>query len=103
MFIINTSPLPTHKTFGHYAEFLFQRWIVRSRQQFTADEIHLIFDHPNRNGVSPKDIERNRRDTVVQEPVVHTCISSNTVMAPNYRNFIAVRQQKRLLINILSS
>jgi hypothetical protein len=47
MFSINTSPLPTHKTFGHYAEFLFQRWIVRSRQQFTADEIHLIFDHPN--------------------------------------------------------
>ncbi|CAC5392687.1 unnamed protein product [Mytilus coruscus] len=70
MFIINTSPLASHQTFGDYGEFLFNRWIIKYYNQYTANEVHLLFDDPNRNGVSPKDIERTRRNTVVQEPVV---------------------------------
>jgi hypothetical protein len=54
--------LSTYKTFEDYAEFLFQRWVTRSQFQFKASEIHIIFDHPNRHGISPKDIERSRRD-----------------------------------------
>ncbi|CAC5418643.1 unnamed protein product [Mytilus coruscus] len=102
MFIINTSPLASHQTFGDYGEFLFNRWIIKYYNQYTANEVHLLFDDPNRNGVSPKDIERTRRNTVVQEPVVRTCISSDTPLLSNWRNFIAVRHQKRLLVNFLS-
>ncbi|VDH93405.1 Hypothetical predicted protein [Mytilus galloprovincialis] len=69
MFIINTSPLASHQTFGDYGDFLFNRWIIKYYNQYTANEVHLLFDDPNRNGVSPKDIERTRRNTVVQEPV----------------------------------
>ena len=102
MFIINTSPLASHQTFGDYGDFLFNRWIIKYYNQYTANEVHLLFDDPNRNGVSPKDIERTRRNTVVQEPVVRTCISSDTPLLSNWRNFIAVRHQKRLLVNFLS-
>ncbi|CAC5415615.1 unnamed protein product [Mytilus coruscus] len=70
MFIINTSPLASHQTFGDYGEFLFNRWIIKYYNQYTANEVHLLFDDPNRNGVSPKDIEKNAENTVVQEPVV---------------------------------
>ncbi|VDI54804.1 Hypothetical predicted protein [Mytilus galloprovincialis] len=69
MYIINTSPLASHQTFGDYGDFLFNRWIIKYYNQYTANEVHLLFDDPNRNGVSPKDIERTRRNTVVQEPV----------------------------------
>ncbi|CAC5366985.1 unnamed protein product [Mytilus coruscus] len=48
----------------------YRKWIVKYYNQYKANEVHLLFDDPNRNGVSPKDIERTRRNTVVQEPVV---------------------------------
>ena len=46
MFIINTSPLPVHKSFADYAEFLFSRWILKPQKQFQAYEIHLILITP---------------------------------------------------------
>ncbi|CAC5392585.1 unnamed protein product [Mytilus coruscus] len=103
MFIINTSPLASHQTFGDYGEFLFNRWIIKKYyNQYTANEVHLLFDDPNRNGVSRKDIEITRRNTVIQEPTVRTCISSDTPLLSNWRNYIAVRHKKRLLVNFLS-
>jgi hypothetical protein len=78
MFIINTSPLSTHKTFDDYAEFLFQRWVTRFQFQFKASEIHIIFDHPNRHGISPKDIERFRRNKNCKILFHGTCISDKT-------------------------
>ncbi|CAG2203638.1 unnamed protein product [Mytilus edulis] len=66
MFIINTISLSVHKTFLDYARFLFDKWVVRPHFQFKATEVHLVFDHPNRQGTSPKDIERSRRDITDQ-------------------------------------
>ena len=104
MFIINVAPLTVHKTFADYASFLFSRWIVRPHQQFKAGEIHVIFDHPNRNGTSPKDIERIRRDGTVSQEVVSTCsITPDSPLPTNWRNFLSVRYQKRQLVNFLSS
>lgn len=57
MFIINIIPLSIHKSFSDYASFLFDKWIVRPHHQFNATEVHLIFDHPNRKGTSPNDLE----------------------------------------------
>ncbi|CAC5405132.1 unnamed protein product [Mytilus coruscus] len=70
IFIINTSPLASHQTFGDYCDFLFNGWIIKYYNQYTANEVHLLFNDPNRNGVSPKNIQRTRRNTVVQELVV---------------------------------
>ena len=105
MFIINTSPLSTHKTFDDYAGFLFQRWVTRSQFQFKASEIHIIFDHPNRHGISPKDIERSRRDQncKIIIPGTCTCISDKTDLPKtNWRNFLSDRVLKRNLVNFLS-
>lgn len=77
------------------------RWIVRPFQQFKLNEIHLIFHHPNRHGISPKDIERSRRDTTAQESDFDK-ITKDCPLPTNWRNFISVRKHKRLLINFIS-
>ena len=102
MFIINTSPLSTHKPFDDYEEFLFQRWATRSQFQLKASEIHILFDHPNRHGISPKYIEISRRDQNCQNIVPGTCISDKTDLPKtNWINFLSDRVQKRNLVNFL--
>ena len=102
MFMIQTTPLPMHKTFKDYAEFLFNRWIVRSHAQYRASEVHVVFDHPNRHGISPKDIERSRRDSSFSHNVEYKTVTSQSTMPGNWRNFLAIREQKRQLVNYLS-
>ncbi|CAG2213915.1 unnamed protein product [Mytilus edulis] len=53
------------------------------------------------NGVSPKDLERSRRDSEIQSSDYEE-ICPNTVLPQNWRSFIGVRFQKRLLVNFLS-
>ncbi|CAC5421245.1 unnamed protein product [Mytilus coruscus] len=95
MFLINTIPLSSHRTFIDYAEFLFTRWIVKSHIQFKAQVIHVVFDHPNRNGESPKDIERSRRTHEFnQENITYNTLSSDLLLPNNWRNFLNVRDHK---------
>ena len=101
MFIINSVPISNQRSFSDYAEFLFDRWVIRSHKVYKATEVHLIFDDPNRHGISPKDLERSRRDTISQESTI-VQICPDTPLPSNWHNFIAVRSQKRLLINFLS-
>jgi hypothetical protein len=62
MFMLNTSPLGCHRSFRDYNQFLYERWISTNHQTYGAVEVHVVFDHPQRHGVSPKDVERQRRD-----------------------------------------
>ncbi|CAC5398301.1 unnamed protein product [Mytilus coruscus] len=101
MFIINTIPLSVHKTFLDYAGFLFDKWVVRPHFQFKATDVHLVFDHPNRQGTSPKDIERSRRD-ITDQTVEFDQLSPDTDLPSNWRSFLSVRKQKRLLVNFIS-
>ncbi|CAC5421238.1 unnamed protein product [Mytilus coruscus] len=103
MFLINTIPLSSHRTFIDYAEFLFTRWIVKSHIQFKAQEIHVVFDHPNRNGESPKNIERSRRTHEFnQENITYNTVSSDLLLPNNWRNFLNVRDHKRKFVNYLT-
>ncbi|CAG2184537.1 unnamed protein product [Mytilus edulis] len=105
MFMINSNPAPQHKNFGDYAKFIFDRWIVRSYKQFSASEIHVVFDHPNRHGCSPKDVERSRRDSSVQtsDPTVLSSVIHTGLSLPSsWRSFLANRENKRNLVNFLS-
>ena len=65
MFVINTSPLKSHsmKTFISYYRFLVQRWIVPYLRSLETTELHMVFDDPGRNGLSPKSIEQESRDS----------------------------------------
>ncbi|CAC5408316.1 unnamed protein product [Mytilus coruscus] len=99
MFLINTIPLSSHRTFIDYAEFLLNRWVVKSHIQFKAQEIHVVFDHPNRNGTSPKDIKRSRRiHDFVSEKKTYNTFSSDVLLPNNWRNFLNVRDHKRKLV-----
>ncbi|CAC5358481.1 unnamed protein product [Mytilus coruscus] len=102
MFLINTIPLSSHRTISDYAEFLFNRWIVKSHIQFKAQEIHVVFDHPNRNGTSPKDIERSRRIHDFVSEKTYKTVSSHVLLPNNWQNFLNVRDHKRKLVNYLS-
>jgi hypothetical protein len=102
MFIINYVPLSVHKVFSEYAKFLFDRWVVRPHKLDGATEVHMIFDDPNRHGMSPKDIERCRRDNILIQDSDFSEINSDTSLPSNWHSFISVRKQKRLLINFLS-
>ena len=93
MFIINTIPLAVHKTFSDYICFLFDKWVSRPQKQFQATEIHLVFDDPNRHGLSPKDLERSRRDQRAQV-YEYDVILEETDLPSNWRMFLLVRKQK---------
>ena len=61
--MINSSPLfVQHKSFIEYAIFLVRRWIIQYQSKKSAKEVHAVIDHPERQGMSPKHIERFRRD-----------------------------------------
>ncbi|CAC5388729.1 unnamed protein product [Mytilus coruscus] len=105
MFMINSNPAPQHKTFGDYTKFIFDRWIIRSYKQFSASEIHVVFDHPNRHGCSPKDVERSRRDSSVQatdSAVLSSVVHKGLLLPSSWRSFLANRENKRNLVNFLS-
>jgi hypothetical protein len=100
--MINTSPLQQlHKTFADYAEFLFSRWVVKSHKTYNATQVHVIFDHPNRHGISAKDIERARRDRNCGDEHFEA-ITGESNLPGNWRSFLSNRENKRKLVNFLS-
>ena len=61
MFLINSSPLNTCRTFGDYAEYLIRRWVLHYFK-IGFKQVQILFDDSNLEGSSPKAIERDRRD-----------------------------------------
>ncbi|PIK43063.1 hypothetical protein BSL78_20092 [Apostichopus japonicus] len=101
---VYTNLFPFHVPFVvqmDYPSKPYRRWVVKAMREFNACEIHIVFDHPGRHGCSPKDIERVRRDGTVEE-ALYTEILPETLCPSNWRKFLCVRSQKRLLVNFLS-
>ena len=61
MFLINTAPLVTHATMRDYAVFLVKRFIV-PRLAKGVKEVHILYDIPVSNLLTPKAFEQGRRD-----------------------------------------
>ena len=110
MFLINSSPLyGQRKTFIDYAIFLVKRWIVPHLSKPSAKEVHVLFDHPERQGNYPKQAERLRRD--VSSLLDDNQSSGNNFREVNdschlpsdWRSFLAGRKSKRSLVNYLSA
>ena len=53
IFVINTAPLNTHHSMKEYSTYLIRRHIVPWLAK-GATEVHLIFNNPNRQPMSPK-------------------------------------------------
>ncbi|KAJ8048225.1 hypothetical protein HOLleu_00456 [Holothuria leucospilota] len=59
MFLINSSPMRSAQVFRDYTYHLLSNFIL-PRFALGACEVHVVFDHPGRNGTSPKDLDRLR-------------------------------------------
>ena len=53
MFAININPLRQHKSVTEYANFIFRQFVLRHYQRGT-NEVHLVFDNPERHSFNPK-------------------------------------------------
>ena len=53
MFIINTTPLGSHKLMSDYAKFLITRFVMTQFKR-GCHEVHIIFDNPGRLTNTPK-------------------------------------------------
>ena len=103
MFIINTTPLGTHRTLADYAQFLIRRFIL---PQFSkgSKEVHIIFDNPGRLQQTPKYFERLRRDAIAPVATGHTCdeFHSHRIIPSKWReNVLNCRLCKHNLVCFL--
>eukprot|EP00117_Sycon_ciliatum_P026716 scpid47964/ scgid21868/ len=110
MFVIITSPIGTHRTFADYATFLIQRWIT-PWYRLGIQSVHLVFDHPNVAGVSPKDLLREQSDAVGDASTLctselccnHESITGDMALPKSWRKFLSCRKCKRMLVNFITT
>ena len=105
MFIINTTPLGSHKTMAEYSRFIMRRYVL-SEMYRGATEVHIIFDNPGCLGTNtPKYFEQKRRDEGAPVQAGHQCtvLGENTKINPNKwrQNFLHCRTCKRNLVLFL--
>ena len=103
MNIIYSSPLKQFKTFKDYACFLIQRWIY-SYFRKGYREVRILFDEDGTQGISPKGVERSRRDTGEAKDTsdAYESISDGTTLPSNWMNFLKIRKNKHMLCRYLS-
>ena len=101
MFLINCSPLGSHKTMADYGNFLLKRFITPHLRK-GSKEIHLLFDEPGQQEENPKSFEQARREL---PPSDHQCmVFCEDAEVPSYwRKTISCRKCKRSLTVFLSS
>ena len=93
MNIIYSSPLKQFKTFQDYAKFLAQRWIY-SHYRKGYREVCILFDEHDTQGISPKGIERSRRDSGEDNDNsdAYDSISDNVLLPSNWMNFFLLER-----------
>ena len=72
MFLINTTPLGSHKTLKDYPDFLLKRHAIPHLKRGST-EIHILFDNPGHISNTPKQFEQRRRDSMAKIPLEHCC------------------------------
>ena len=104
MFMINTSPLGSHTTYGDYARFLLKRHITPHFSR-GCTEVHLLFDNPGQLKNTPKFFEHKRRDESATIAAGHMCddINETTRLPSKWReNVLHCRKCKRTLVCFLA-
>ncbi len=104
MFMLNTTPLGSHRTFADFAQFLIKRFIVPQFARGTK-EVHVLFDNPGRLPETPKYFERKRRDTAATVTTGHACdeVCAGRMIPSKWRaDVINCRNCKRNLVLFLT-
>ena len=104
MFLINTTPLGSHRTLADYARFLMRRYIIAEFNR-GSEEVHLIFDNPGRLQNTPKYFEHVRRDATSKVSANHCCDdleATTDIPRGKWReNFLNCRVCKRNLVKFI--
>ena len=106
MFMINSAPLGSHKTFGDYSKFLAERFIAPHFARPSTSEVHLLFDNPGRLKMTPKCFEQERRDEAASISPGHVCHSfeENAKLPRKWRtDLLHCRQCKGKLVEFLGT
>lgn len=108
MFLINSGPSTSVRTFRDYTMHVLTS-LVLPRFRAGVKEVHVVFDHPGRNGTSPKYLERQRRDASVADVDVDLpeIICPETALPKELTSqwrdaMLGNRSNKRKLVNFLS-
>jgi hypothetical protein len=101
--IYTNKPLSSHNTFGDYAAYLFRKWISHNFMIKGYVEIHVCFDRQLADIVSPKCIERNRRDGEKSktESKIYQEINEKSQTPYHWFNFLANRSNKKIFVDFL--
>ena len=105
MFMLNTTPLGTHRTFADYSQFLIKRSIIPQFRK-GANQVHVIFDNPGRLHQTPKYFERKCRDATASITTGHMCDEFQaTLRIPSKwrADVINFRTCKRNLVTFLTN
>ena len=99
MFLINTAPLVTHATMRDYAVFLVKRFIVPHLAK-GVKEVHILYDIPVSNFLTPKAFEQGRRDAEhsVSSDHEHVTFSYVTNVPQKWREYLHCRLCKQRLV-----
>ena len=104
MFMLNTTPLGSHRTFADYGQFLISRFI-KPHFNSGSNEIHVLFDNPGRLPDNPKHFERKRHDNSAIVKTGHECktVTSQLLIPRKWReDLVNCRNCKRSLVLFLS-
>ena len=99
MFLINTAPLVTYVTMRDYAVFLVKRFVVPHLAK-GVKEVHVVYDAPASNLLTPKAFEQGRRDAEhsVSSDHEHIDFSDVTNVPRKWREYLHCRYCKRQLV-----
>ena len=101
MFAININPLRKHKTIAEYAQFIFKQFAEPRFEQGTQ-EVHFLFDHPNRLPFNPKFWEHRKRYAKANTNHTHIAALTPQSKIPRpWREHLNCGQCKRSIIEAL--
>ena len=104
MNIIYSSPLHNLRTFSDYAKFIVGRWIISFFKKGVCD-VRILFDQVGTQGISPKDVERSRRDVRNgdDEMPVFVSLDDDVLLPKPWSSFLKIRENKHSLCRYLSN
>ena len=101
MFLLNTTPLRRTKNITEYCNLLFNRYLL-DHYKVGVNEIHLLFDKPNKRSFNPKMFEQGRRDNSKSNSShQHQDFTPTTSIPANWRQYIQCRECKRSIVEAI--
>ena len=103
MFFIQFIPWRSFSIFHEYIKYLYIRNVL-PYFEVGIQTVHIVFDEQGVNDISPRAVERSRRDLNHNEKPIATNlnIESLSLLPPEWDKYIKLRENKKSLINLVS-